>query len=110
MHCLFYYTNTYVFLKAELMDIDSPEVMNDTVNQSSITQPESIISTVVQQCALGPTRSLGGAAFIISDSSVSRGIDSSSLQNNELVTCNLCLVCYYICIIRLHNFLVLPLY
>ncbi|VDP42937.1 unnamed protein product [Schistosoma curassoni] len=77
--------------EAELMDIDSPEVMNDTVNQSTITQSESIISTVVQQCALGPTRSLGGAAFIISDSSVSRGMDSSSLQNNELVTCNLCL-------------------
>ncbi|KAH8869504.1 E3 ubiquitin-protein ligase [Schistosoma japonicum] len=90
--------NDTITNEAELMDIDDSEA-SDSIHQSStvaalgtgLPSSESLIPTVLRQCALGPTRSLGSAALLL-DSTLSRGTDNSSRQNsNELVTCNLCL-------------------
>ncbi|CAH8646700.1 unnamed protein product [Heterobilharzia americana] len=84
--------------EGELMDIDSP-ALNEGDSQQTM-QTDAVIPAIVQQCALGPTRSLGAASFLLKSSSLSTSggggaiasaADTVIVPNPELVTCNLCL-------------------
>nr|CAH8874508.1 unnamed protein product [Trichobilharzia regenti] len=74
--------------ESESMNANDPQ-LNDNGNQQAM-QTDPVVASAVQQCALGPTRLLGGAAFILDGLSPTPG-GTSAAPNAELVTCNLCL-------------------
>ncbi|CAH8874007.1 unnamed protein product [Trichobilharzia szidati] len=74
--------------ESQLMDTDDPELNVNGNKQAMQTDP--VEASSVQQCALGPKRLLGRAAFILDGLSPTPG-GTSAAPNTELVTCNLCL-------------------